>query len=198
MKSQKITTEEKILTQSIQLIEKYGIQKFSMRGLAKALQLDPMAVYHYYASKEELIFSCIQKIFNDFDLLGEKSFISHKTTNPHLKKSDRKNFQKDLKGRMLSYRKVFLQFPNSCLYLLSHGYEEIPKLEEYNSALVKMIFEWEKDPKKSELIRDILIDYLHGYSLATITSQSRSKRKQKEMELKLESSLDFLIERLVS
>ncbi len=58
-------TNSKILKTAIQTLEKEGWNGFSMRGLAKKLDVDPMAVYHYYPSKENLIHASIEKCLKD-------------------------------------------------------------------------------------------------------------------------------------
>jgi AcrR family transcriptional regulator len=199
----------KILKIAIQTLEKDGWNGFSMRGLAKKLDVDPMAVYHYYPSKENLIHASIEKVFEGFvwepvaDLGqhsgGMESFgalASRKIS--RTKAKERNGVVKRVMGLLTSYRDFFLQYPNSCMYLLNHGYNDIPKLKEYNDVLVLSISVMEKDRTKATLIRDILIDYLHGYSMAYFAERNKPKRKLKEMEIFFETSLDFLIQRLLS
>ncbi|MCZ8343607.1 MAG: TetR/AcrR family transcriptional regulator [Leptospira sp.] len=202
-------TINNILRVSIQILEKQGWEGFSMRGLAKKLYVDPMAVYHYYPSKENLIQACIQKVFEGFqwgsgansgkNLSKPKSLESlgsPKTTNPNLK--DRNLILNQVMDLLFSYRDFFFRYPNCCLYLLNHGYTNIPKLQDFNEILVQTISAWEKDFVRSVKIRDILIDYLHGHSMSILKKEGKSKRKRMELEKEWETSIRFLIERLFS
>ncbi|MDF3820008.1 TetR/AcrR family transcriptional regulator [Leptospira sp. 96542] len=194
-------TKVEILKFASQFLEEVGIKNFSMRNLGKKLGLDPMAIYHYFPSKDVLISECIQSNFEKFifkeSQLAKKSKKNLKTRKFAKRKFDEYKFQ-NLYNLIGSYRQFFLTYPNACLYLLNHGYENIPNLSEYNEALIQEILNLDGEISNATLIRDVLVDYLHGYSIGDIVSQRKTSSKRKESERRFDISLEFLIQRLFS
>ena len=43
-----------IVSKALALIDRDGLEKFSMRRLGADLEVDPMAVYHYFPTKADL------------------------------------------------------------------------------------------------------------------------------------------------
>src|SRR5208282_6189486 len=47
-------SEDEIVTAALRLTREVGLQNLSMRALARELDVPPMTIYHYVASKESL------------------------------------------------------------------------------------------------------------------------------------------------
>lgn len=63
-----------ILKTSFQVIQKTGLEGFTMRELARALNCQPASIYHYYANKNDILNDLYMKIYNSFfsDLIIEE------------------------------------------------------------------------------------------------------------------------------
>jgi AcrR family transcriptional regulator len=63
-----ITTEQRIARAALNILEKRGPEAVSMRRIASEVGITPMAIYHYFANREELLHSIVTKEFGK--LLG--------------------------------------------------------------------------------------------------------------------------------
>ena len=185
---------DRILKLSILLIEKQGMEKFSLRNLANKLSMDPMVVYYYFSSKDDLIMSCIESVFNkELNLhefhFQEESRVSRK------KRETYKYFE--LKRLIEIYRNIFILYPNLCIYLINHSFNRVKKLQEFNQILVLEISKWESNLILTTQIRDILVDYVHGFSLTALTQTKNKKLFKQEKEIEFHKTLEFLLEKLL-
>ena len=68
-KSQRATlTRERILSAAVELADDIGIDTFTIRKLATALDTAPMSIYHHIASKEEIIDGLVDIVFSEIEL----------------------------------------------------------------------------------------------------------------------------------
>ena len=65
MKPKPKLTQERIVAVSLEMIDTLGEKSFSMRKLATALNVDPMAVYHHHASKSALMHAVMQAMMEE-------------------------------------------------------------------------------------------------------------------------------------
>ena len=185
---------DRILKLSILLIEKQGMEKFSLRNLANKLSMDPMVVYYYFSSKDDLIMSCIESVFNKELNLHEFHFQEESRVS-------RKKIEKfkyfELKRLIEIYRNIFILYPNLCIYLINHSFNRVKKLQEFNQILVLEISKWESNLILTTLIRDILVDYVHGFSLTFLTQNKNKKLFIQQKEIEFHKTLEFLLEKLL-
>lgn len=185
---------DRILKLSILLIEKQGMEKFSLRNLANKLSMDPMVVYYYFSSKDDLIMSCIESVFNKELNLHEFHFQEESRVS-------RKKIEKfkyfELKRLIEIYRNIFILYPNLCIYLINHSFNRVKKLQEFNQILVLEISKWESNLILTTQIRDILVDYVHGFSLTSLTQNKNKKLFIQQKEIEFHKTLEFLLEKLL-
>ncbi|MEG0364611.1 MAG: TetR/AcrR family transcriptional regulator [Erysipelotrichales bacterium] len=63
--------KELILKASFKLIQKTGLEGFSMRKLAEALKCQPASIYHYYKNKNDILndlYVELNKLFFEFEI----------------------------------------------------------------------------------------------------------------------------------
>lgn len=48
-------SHERIVTQALEIVDTQGLDALSMRGLAKALSVEPMSLYHWFPSRDHLL-----------------------------------------------------------------------------------------------------------------------------------------------
>ena len=57
-----------LLSEAAALIAEGGLKKFSMRGLARRLSVDPMALYHYFPSRDALLAATAGHVFDQLSV----------------------------------------------------------------------------------------------------------------------------------
>jgi AcrR family transcriptional regulator len=60
-----ITTEQRIARAALNILEKQGPEAVSMRRIAEEVGITPMAIYHYFPNREELLHSIVTKEFSE-------------------------------------------------------------------------------------------------------------------------------------
>ena len=61
-------TRDRVLAGAIELVDEIGIDAFTIRRLATALDVKPMTIYHYVASKDEIIDGMVDVVFSEIEL----------------------------------------------------------------------------------------------------------------------------------
>ncbi|MCC7642922.1 MULTISPECIES: TetR/AcrR family transcriptional regulator [unclassified Janthinobacterium] len=141
-----------ILQAALALLEEKG-DAFSMRALAQSLGVDAMAVYHYYAGKEELLLALMAQRFAALD-----------PRQPPF--TPRQGPQR----RLLALCALYLELVSATPYfvrLMARGLAEQADVAERFTALFEQALDGLELDKNTRLRgRDTLVDFLHGYALA--------------------------------
>ena len=61
-------TRERVLQGALELTDEIGIEAFTIRRLAAALDVKPMTIYHYLPSKEEIVDGMVDSVFEEIEL----------------------------------------------------------------------------------------------------------------------------------
>jgi AcrR family transcriptional regulator len=56
-----------VLQKALELADSHGVQALTMRGLAQALSVEAMSLYHHIANKEQLLDGLIDLVFTEID-----------------------------------------------------------------------------------------------------------------------------------
>ncbi|MGK5058021.1 TetR/AcrR family transcriptional regulator [Janthinobacterium sp. LB2P49] len=141
-----------ILHAALVLLEEQG-EAFSMRALAQRLGVDAMAVYHYYAGKEELLLALMVQRFAALDPLQPP--FTRRQSPPR---------------RVLALCALYLELVSATPYfvrLMARGLVTQADVAERFTALFELAVDGLAPDKKTRLRgRDTLVDFLHGYALA--------------------------------
>ena len=141
-----------ILHAALALLEEQG-EAFSMRALAHSLGVDAMAVYHYYAGKEELLLALMVQRFAALDP-RQPPFTQGQGP----------------QRRLLALCALYLELVSATPYfvrLMARGLVEQADVAERFTALFEQAVDGLALDKKTRLRgRDALVDFLHGYALA--------------------------------
>ncbi|TGL85277.1 TetR/AcrR family transcriptional regulator [Leptospira congkakensis] len=175
--------KQKIIQTALKICEKDGYESFSMRKLATKLNLDPMAIYHYFENKEALTKAMVEQIFNRL----QKQILT-KNKNPRL----------TIKRILVDYWCLFLDYPGMSLYLIKNSYEEFPSVVSFNKIL-QDLFNILYPGINSEKILHIVIDFIHGNALAfSMIPKDRSRAlKPLPNQKEFESSLLYLLDQFL-
>lgn len=60
-------SRERVLRAAVALADESGIEALSMRRLAQELGVEAMSLYHYFASKNELLAGMLQLVYTEFE-----------------------------------------------------------------------------------------------------------------------------------
>jgi len=66
-------SRERVFEAAIRLADERGIESLTMRRLAQEVGVEAMSLYHYVASKDELLKGMTDVVLNEFDLPGPES-----------------------------------------------------------------------------------------------------------------------------
>ncbi len=69
--TQKPLSSARVLQAAVALADDAGLEAFSMRGLAQALGVVPMALYKHVANREELLDGMVDIVFSEIELPAE-------------------------------------------------------------------------------------------------------------------------------
>src|SRR5438128_870729 len=61
-------SRDRVLSAAIAIADRGGLPGLTIRSLAKELGAKPMSVYHYVASKDELLDSLVDVVFEEIEL----------------------------------------------------------------------------------------------------------------------------------
>src|SRR3954466_438091 len=61
-------SREKIVETTLALIEKQGLEGFSMRSLAARLKIQPMSLYHHFPSRLDLLNCVLDHVLQELDI----------------------------------------------------------------------------------------------------------------------------------
>ena len=152
----------------------------SMRALARRLDVDPMALYHYFDNKAALLEAVTISIMQEIYMPDARN----------------KDWQLELKKLCTSYLNQLSKHPGLLESLLSMGMAGRGPVEvferRFNIAISSLAIE--ADIKKTAL--DLVADYLHGFALAIHCSGDDLKPNIHDMEKPL--ALYFRTLRLVA
>ena len=141
-----------ILHAALALLEEQG-EAFSMRALAQRLGVDAMAVYHYYAGKEELLLALMAQRFAALD--PRQPPFTQRQSPPR---------------RVLALCALYLELVSATPYfvrLMARGLVTHTDVAERFTALFELAIDGLALDKKTRLRGcDTLVDFLHGYALA--------------------------------
>jgi AcrR family transcriptional regulator len=141
-----------ILQAALPLLEEKG-EAFSMRALAHSLGVDAMALYHYYAGKEELLQALMLQRFAALD--PQQPPFTVRQQPPR---------------RLLGLCTLYLELISATPYfvrLMARGLVNQSDIAERFTTLFEMALEGLDLPRKTRLRgRDAIVDFLHGYALA--------------------------------
>lgn len=141
-----------ILQAALALLEEKG-EAFSMRALAQSLSVDAMALYHYYAGKEELLLALMVQRFAVLDPSQPPFTRRHAPLR-----------------RVLALCTLYLELVSATPYfvrLMARGLVTQGDVAERFAALFEQAVDGLGVDRKTRLRgRDALVDFLHGYALA--------------------------------
>ncbi len=139
-------------------------KKISIRALANHLDIDPMAIYHYFANKAALLEAITVSIMEDIY---------------QPKVSD--NWREEILALCYSYMTLLNDHPGLLETILSMSGVEAPA-EVFRSRFRLAMTVLQLDAEQEETAIHLLVDYLHGFALALNCVADKSALKFSDLE----------------
>jgi AcrR family transcriptional regulator len=128
-----------------------GAGDFSMRGIAAALGVDPMALYHHVPGKHALIDAVVERAFMGLDRLPRRL--------ARLPARDERMF-----ALALAYLRCVAPIPRLTQHL-ARGPQSVAH-RRFNALFALARGAPFEEGTREAIARDLLVDYLHGVALA--------------------------------
>jgi len=149
--SDELLSRERILDTALAMIDAYGVDTFSMRRLAAALGVDPMALYHYVPNKRALLSALVEQVMAG---LNETAFGSGVTWEIRLLTAAR------------AYYDVVRAHPNLMFTIVGDSDLTAQSFQSATSEqLYAALFDAGLEPVQVVDGVSVIVDYLHGYVL---------------------------------
>jgi TetR/AcrR family tetracycline transcriptional repressor len=150
-----------ILAETIVLL-RHAEAEPGMRALAGHLGVDPMALYHYFPDRDALWQAALEEVFAGLPPAPTPGSA----------------WQDAALEFLLAYHQIALRNFRLTHFLVSHGAMRIAAIDAYNNTLMQILGRAGFSPERTELLRDLLVDYLHGYLMAEVHYSPREKKKR--------------------
>jgi AcrR family transcriptional regulator len=144
-----ILSRERILAAALQLVDAGGVEKLSMRRLATALGVDPMAIYRHLPDKAAVIAGMVELVFSEFQV-------------PTVEGAGWRDKVRAFAG---AYRALAQRYPNLIGYLVTHIEVSAPAVLAVGEFLAATLRQAGLAPLQVVTASNLIIDYLNGYVL---------------------------------
>lgn len=147
-------SRQRILETALRLVDAHGIEALNMRGLAAALEVDPMAIYHHVpGGKDALLSGLVELVFADL-------------RTPQL---DGVTWEEQVLACAHVYYEVVRAHPYLIWYITGNvALVEQAFFSANNEQLYAALFNAGLDAAEVLHAASLIVDYLHGYSLGDI------------------------------
>ena len=144
-----ILSRELILAAALQLVDADGVEQLSMRRLATALGVDPMAIYRHWPDKAAVIAGMVELVFGEFQV-------------PTVAGGD---WRERVRAFAVAYRALVLSHPDLIVYLITHIEASAPAVFAVGETLAMTLHQAGLTPIQVVMASNLIIDYLNGFAL---------------------------------
>jgi len=144
-----LLTRDRIVRAALDLVDRGGLDGLSMRKLATALKVDPMAIYHHIPNKDALIRALVEAVFSEMPA-----------------PSARGDWKRRVRAWAEGYRSVVAAHPNLVLRIVSDPAAVAVAAVRANEALYAALDASGLPPRAVVGAADLIVDYVNGYCLS--------------------------------
>lgn len=155
---------ELILTCALGLCAKNGVGAMTLRSLARELKVDPMAIYHYFPDRKTLLAAALAQAYSELPAEFART----------------RDAAADTLECLEAYRRISGKQIELMLYLLGLRNTRLMPLDAFNASLLGNIARLCSGHREAVLLRDLLIDYTHGYAVAAQHFTPAERRSAEE------------------
>lgn len=147
---EELLSRERILAAALQIVNEEGMGKLTMRRLATALNVDPMAIYRYLPGKAAVIGGLVEMVFGHFSVAT----------------SEDAPWQDQVRAFVEAYRSLTRTYANLALYLVTDTEAGSKAALPANEILYRALLKAGLPPRWVLHAADLIVDYLNGCALA--------------------------------
>lgn len=157
-----VVTRDHILQTALDLLERDGLEALTMRGLARQLGVDAMALYHYFADKDEL--------------LREAAAMAYAGLSVRV--GMRGSWRQRLESLAVAYVELLARSGELLRYLMRRADAAVTPTRLFESRFQAATSRLRLAPTDRSAAHDAFVDFLHGFSLGvdgTLTTDLRAR-----------------------
>src|SRR5690606_38601603 len=144
-------SRERILDAALRLVDRYGVEALTMRGLAADLGVDPMAIYHHLPGGKDAILS---------------GLVEQEFANLRVPQIDGAGWEEQVRACAHAYYEVVRAHPHLTRYVAGDvALVEKAYLNAGSEGLYAALFAAGLEAGEVLPAASLIIDFLHGYSL---------------------------------
>ena len=143
-------TRDRIVAAALRLVDEQGMTALSMRRLAAALAVDPMAIYHHLPGKGAVLAAMAEDVFARLLVPAAENAA----------------WQDRVRAFARAYRDVVRSHPNLIRYLVANAGVAARVALEPNEALYAALEAAGLPPASVVRAADLVVDYANGFALA--------------------------------
>jgi AcrR family transcriptional regulator len=144
-------SRERVLRAAVELADEHGIAALTMRALAQRLTVKPMAVYHYFDGKEQILDGVVDAVFVEIPL-----------TRPS------RRWREELAGRARALRLALRRHPWAIGLLESRARPGTATLQQHD-AVLGMLFDAGFTVALAAHAYALVDSYVYGFALQEAT-----------------------------
>ena len=148
-----ILSRPRILAAALAIVDAEGVDALSMRRLAHALGVDPMAVYRHLPDKAAVIDGVVETVFAEFRVPTVAG----------------QSWQDDVRAFAAAYRALVHAHPALMVYLITHTEASAPAALAAGEFLHAALARTPLSPRQIVHAANTIVDYLNGYALGEST-----------------------------
>jgi AcrR family transcriptional regulator len=152
-----ILSRESILIAALQLVDAEGVEALSMRRLAAALGVDPMAIYRHLPDKAAVIDGMVALVFGEFQVPTIEESVEGDVA--------KDAWQRKIRAFAAAYRSLAQIHPNLIVYLITHIEASAPAVLAVGEYLVGTLHQTGLTPLQVVTAFNLIMDYLNGFVL---------------------------------
>ena len=167
-----VVGRERVLAGALALLEEGGLSAVTMRGLARRLRVDPMALYHYYGDRDALLQAAADVAYARLRVPATRTA--------------------SCRARLETLATAYLELLAGAGELLRYvtarpGASRGPE-RRFEPLFRHAVASIALTPRQHRLARDTFVDFLHGFALALSAGLTASMRRRLRQELRLISA----------
>jgi AcrR family transcriptional regulator len=133
-----------VIRAALELLESEGFDAITMRGIAKRLKVDPMALYHYFDDRHAVVIAAAAFVYESLEV-------------PHAT-----GWRQRLRALAIAYVDMAARFGELMRYLIAHA-DAVPEpVQIFNTKFDEAL----GGLRVRAASRDAFVDLLHGFAMA--------------------------------
>lgn len=144
-KGQEALSAEQIITEALRHVRGSG-DPLSLRAIARSLRVDPMAIYTYFPTREDLEIAVAVRVFASL----------------YLPTSNEPNWRTQLQRLIVDYANLLFEHPGILMAVLRLGVKADAPAKLFCDRFDTAIAPLTLSTDRHRIVRDFIVDYVHG------------------------------------